>query len=186
MQMHITGRHVEITDDIRSYVEKRVKKIEGVFNRIIDLQVVIELEKSRYFTEIMVATKKAMFHAQGETHDVFSSLDSGMDKLDRQIRRYKERMKDWRHRTPQRDVAAQLSEEGISAQEDTGVSLDSRPPIVRASEKFAPKPMTVEEAAMQLEMSGDSLLLFLNAETNQINLVYEQENRNYGWVEPQF
>ncbi len=83
MQRHITGRHVEITDDVRSYVEKRVKKIEAFFNRIIDLQLVIELEKTRYFTEIVLATAKATFHAQGETHDIFSCLDTVMDKIER-------------------------------------------------------------------------------------------------------
>jgi putative sigma-54 modulation protein len=90
MQMHITARHVEITDDIRSYVEKRVKKIEAIFSRIIDLQLVIEREKNRYFTEIVLATAKATFHAQGETHDIFSCLDAVMDKIERQIRRHKE------------------------------------------------------------------------------------------------
>ena len=188
MRIHVTGRHVEITDDIQSYVEKRAKKIEGIFNRIIDLQTVIEMEKNRYFTEVMLATKKATFHAQAETHDVFSSLDAVMDKIEKQIRRYKERMKDWRHRMSRDSAAVQLSasEEDLSTQEDADEPLDSDVQIVRVPEKFATKPMTVEEAAMQLQTSGDSFVFFLNAETNQINLVYEQEDETPAWVEPQF
>jgi putative sigma-54 modulation protein len=184
MQMHITGRHVEITDDVRSYVEKRVKKIEAFFNRIIDLQLVIELEKTRYFTEIVLATAKATFHAQGETHDIFSCLDTVMDKIERQIRRHKERTKDWRHRTPLDHAVVQLND--TATREDINASPSVHSQIFRVPDKFASKPMTVEEAVMQLHTSDEQLLLFLNAETNQINVVYEQENRGYGWVEPQF
>lgn len=184
MQMHITGRHVEVTDDVRSYVEKRVKKIEAIFNRIIDLQVVIELEKNRYFAEIILATAKATFHAQGETHDIFSSLDAVMDKIERQIRRHKERIKDWRRRTSQDRAAVELKD--AADHEDISASPGVSPQIVSVPEKFASKPMTVEEAVMQMSTSNEALLLFLNAETNQINLVYEHESRGYGWVEPQF
>ena len=186
MQITVSGRHLEITDDIRTYIEKRAQKVESIFNRVVDLQVVIELEKSRYLTEITLATRKATFHAQGETHDVFTSLDKVMDKIENQIRRHKERIRDWRHRSPQRDVAVQLVEGEASASEETFIVPDSPPRLVRTSEKFAPKPMTVEEAAMQLQTLGDSFLLFLNATTNQVNLVYEANNGEYGWVEPQF
>ena len=184
MQMQITGRHVEVTDDVRSYVEKRVKKIESIFNRIIDLQLVIELEKNRYFAEIVLATAKATFHAQGETHDIFSSLDAVMDKIERQIRRHKERTKDWRHRKSRDRAVMQLNDAATPEDFSSSPSVPSQ--IVSVPERFASKPMTVEEAVMQLRTSDELLLLFLNAETNQINVVYEQESRGYGWVEPQF
>ena len=107
-----------------------------------------------------------------------------MDKIEKQIRRHKERMKDWRHRQPQRNAIAQLhdEEELPLAEVDTDAPLQ----IVRTPEKFAPKPMTVEDAAMQLQISGDSLLLFLKSGTNQINLLYETDGEKYGWVEPHF
>jgi putative sigma-54 modulation protein len=141
-------------------------------------------KKNRYFTEIVLATAKATFHAQGETHDIFSCLDAVMDKIERQIRRHKERTKDWRHRTSRDRAVEQLN--NTAAREDISESPSVPSQIFRVPERFASKPMTVEEAVMQLYTSDESLLLFLNAETNQINLVYEQENRGYGWVEPQF
>ncbi len=186
MQITISGRHLEITDDIRTYVEKRARKVETIFNRVVDLQVVLEMEKARYLTEIMLATRKATFHAQGETHDVFTSLDKVMDKIENQIRRHKERIRDWRHRPSQRDVAVQLVEGEARAAAETTLISDAPLSLVRVPEKFAPKPMTVEEAAMQLRTVGDSFLLFLNATTNQINLVYEEDSGEYGWVEPLF
>ena len=188
MQIHLTSRHLEITDDIQTYIEKRAKKIEVIFNPVIDFQVVMEVEKNRYRVEITLATRKATFHAQGETHDVFSSLDDVIDKIEAQIRRHKERIKDWRQRLSRREVAVQLSgnADDTSVETDTSDPSNVTTPHFRAPEKFASKPMSVGEAVMQLRSSGDVLLLFLNAETNQINVVYEDDNGEYGWVEPQF
>ena len=188
MQIHLTSRHLEITDDIQTYIVKRAKKIETIFSPVIDFQVVMEVEKNRYRTEITLATRKATFHAQGETHDVFSSLDDVIDKIETQIRRHKERIKDRRHRLPRREVAVQLSGNGDSTpvESDTDNLPNRSAPHFTAPEKFASKPMSVDEAVMQLQTSGDTLLLFLNAGTNQVNLVYEDDNGEYGWVEPQF
>lgn len=188
MHIHLTSRHFEITDDIRTYIEKRAKKVESIFSSVIDFQVVMEVEKNRYRVEIMLATRKATFHAQGETHDVFSSLDDVIDKIEAQIRRHKERIKDRRQRLPRREVAMQLSgnEEGAPVELDTGDLSNMQVPHFKAPEKFASKPMSVGEAVMQLRTSGDVLLLFLNAQTNQVNLVYEDDNGECGWVEPQF
>ena len=188
MQIHLTSRHLEITDDIQTYIEKRAKKIEAIFNPIIDFQVVMEVEKNRYRTEITLAARKATFHAQSETHNVFSSLDDVIDKIETQIRRHKERLKDRRHRLSQREVAVQLSgnEAAASLELNTGDPSNMPTPHFRAPEKSASKPMSVREAVMQLQTSGDVLLLFLNAQTNQINVVYEDDNGEYGWVEPQF
>lgn len=185
MKINISGRHIQITEDIRSYIEKRASKIQGIFKSILDLHIVIEHEKRRYFTEITLAMRRATFHAQSETYDLFISLDTVMDKIEKQIRRHKERVKDWRHRQPQRDAIAQLHhEEGELPLAE--VSTDAPLQLVRAPEKFASKPMTVEDAAMQLQSSGDFLLLFLNSETNQINVLYEKDGDAYEWVEPDF
>ena len=188
MQIHLTSRHLEMTNDIQTYIERRAKKVEAIFNPIIDFQVVLEVEKNRYRTEITLVTRKATFHAQSETHDVFSSLDDVTDKIETQIRRHKERVKDRRHRLSRREVAVQLSgnEEGTSVEFNTNDSSNMLTPHFMAPEKFASKPMSVGEAVMQLQSSGDVLLLFLNAQTNQVNVVYEDDNGEYGWVEPQF
>lgn len=188
MQITFTGRHLQITDDMRGFVERRAKKLEGAFNFLHELQVVIELEKTRYFAELTLLARKAAFHARIETHDVFESLDTALNRIESQVRRHKERMKDRRHRQSHRDVAAQLNE-GTASSSDA-IEIDeasaASTPIVRVMDKFASKPLTVEDAAMQLQVSEDSLLLFVNAETSQVNLVYETDGGEYGWIEPEF
>ena len=188
MQITFTGRHIQITDDMRNFVEKRAHKLEGVFNFLDELQVVIEQEKTRYFTELTLSARKATFHARIETHDVFESLDTALNRIESQVRRHKERMKDRRHRQPHRDVAMQLNKGAAesSSTEETDNSSAASAPIVRETDKFAPKPLTVEDAALQLRFSDDSLLLFVNAETSEVNLLYETDGGEYGWVEPEF
>ncbi len=188
MRITFTGRHVQITDDVRSFVEKRASKLEGVFNFLDELQVVIEQEKSRYCTELTLFARKTTFHARIETHDIFESLDTALNRVESQVRRHKERMKDWRHRQSHRDVAVQLNEDAATS--SAAAANDDSPtasaPIVKVTDKFASKPLTVEDAAMQLQFSEDSLLLFVNAETSQVNLLYETDGGEYGWVEPEF
>lgn len=183
MQITFTGRHVQITDDVRAFVERRANKLEGAFNFLDELQVVIEQEKTRFFAELTLLARKAAFHARIETHDVFESLDTALNRIETQVRRHKERMKDRRHRQSHRDVVAQLSEDAATADDDAPTASA---PIVKVTDKFASKPLTVEDAAMQLQVSEDSLLLFVNAETSQVNLLYETDGGEYGWIEPEF
>ncbi|MDE0300324.1 MAG: ribosome-associated translation inhibitor RaiA [Candidatus Poribacteria bacterium] len=187
MHISFTGRHVQITDDVRHFVEKRANKLDGVFNFLDELHVVIEQEKTRFFAELTLLARRVTFHARIETHDVFESLDTALNRIESQVRRHKERMKDRRHRQSHRDVVAQLNEGAATS--SSAPTTDDSPttaPIVKITDRFASKPLTVEDAAMQLQISEDSLLLFVNAETSQVNLLYETDSGEYGWIEPEF
>ena len=82
MQINFAGRHLQITDDIRGHVERQADKIEGVFSSIDELQVVIEQEKNRYFREMTLVARKATFYARIETHDIFESLDTALNRIE--------------------------------------------------------------------------------------------------------
>jgi putative sigma-54 modulation protein len=187
MQILITGRNLEITNDIRDYVEKKVGKAETFLDGIIEANVVLDLQGHRYIAEVTLMARRVTFHAQSETGNIFASIDDVVDKIDIQTRRYKERVKDRRHRASQLEAALQLSKadevDEVDVLED---EEESAPQIVRVAEKFASKPMTAEEAAMQLELSQNEFLMFLNSETDQINVVYRRRSGDYGWIEPEF
>ena len=187
MQIVITGRNLEITDDIRDYVETKVGKTETFLDGIIETNVVLDVHGHRYIAEVTLMARRVTFHAQSETGNVFASIDDVVDKIDIQTRRYKERIKDRRHRSSQLEAALQLSE--MDETDEVDVSEDeegSAPQLVKVPEKFASKPMTAEEAALQLELSQDEFLMFLNSETELINVVYRRRSGNYGWIEPEF
>ena len=177
MKVTITGRHLELNDDIRSYAEKKVRKAETYFDRIIEAHVILSAEKHRRIAEVTLSAKRTAFHAQEETENIYASIDGMMEKVDTQIRRYKKKLRDRRHQS--REVLAETQDAEIM-QEDTEAES---PRIIKVS-KFAPKPITTQEAVMQMVLSGDDFLMFSNSQTNQVNVVYRRKDGNYGWIEP--
>lgn len=186
MQIRITGRHLGLTEDIRELIAKRIEKLPKFYDRILDAHVVIDLEDNRYLTEITLKTQRTQLHAENEDYDPFVSINATMDKIERQTRRHKDRVKDRKHRTSHREVAVQLSGYGESETIEDFEEEESSPSIVKVDNKFASKPISVSEAAMELELSGDNFLMFMNSETKQINLLYLRNDGNYGWIEPEF
>lgn len=184
MQIRITGRHFGLTEDIRELIAQRTEKLEKFYNKIVEAHVVIDREDNRYLTEVTLKTQKTQLHAEDEEYDIFASIHATMDKIERQIRRRKSKTKDRKHKTPHREVAVQLSEyeksETMESEEKSG------PSIVKVDDKFALKPISLEEAVLELELSEDNFLMFMNSKTEQVNLLFLQDDGNYGWVEPEF
>ena len=185
MKVTYSGHNLKITDDLHAYILKRADKIEARFGGMHELNVVLKAEKHRFDAEMMVTAPRVSFYAKSHTDEVLSALDSAADKIVRQIRRYRDRMKDRRNIAPHREVVARLNpndEEEIP----TEIDAVNTPVIVATQEKFASKPLAVAEAAIELQASNAVFLLFLNAETRQVNLLYEMAEGTYGWVEPLF
>ncbi|MDE0324052.1 MAG: ribosome-associated translation inhibitor RaiA [Candidatus Poribacteria bacterium] len=184
MKVTYSGHNLKITDDIHAYILKRADKIESRFDGMQELNVVLKSEKHRFDAEMIVTAPRVSFYAKSETHEILSALDSVTDKIVSQIRRYRDRVKDRRHNAPHREVVERLN----SNMEETlpEVDTDDAPVVVSTQDKFASKPLTVAEATMELQASNAEFLLFLNAETRQVNLLYEMEKERYGWVEPLF
>ena len=184
MKVTYSGHNIKITDDIHAYILKRADKIEARFDGMQELNVVLKAEKHQFDAEMIVTAPRVSFYAKSETHEILSALDTVTDKIISQIRRYKDRVKDRRHNAPHREVVAQLNPDNL----ETEIEPDDTdaPVIIATQEKFAAKPLTVAEAATELQASNAVFLLFLNAETRQVNLLYEMEQGTYGWVEPLF
>ena len=184
MKVTYSGHNLKITDDIHAYILKRADKIGARFNGMQELNVVLKSEKHRFDAEMIVTAPRVSFYAKSETHEIFSALDTVTDKIISQIRRYRDRVKDRRNIVPHREVVAQLNPDEVeSSLEIEG--LDA-PVVVSKQDKFASKPLTLAEATTELEASNSEFLLFLNADTRQVNLLYEMTKGTYGWVEPLF
>lgn len=184
MKVTYSGHNLKVTDDIHAHLLKRADKIEARFGDMQELNVVLKSEKHRFDAEMRVTAPGVSFYAKSETDEILSALDTATDKILSQVRRYKDRIKDRRQNAPHREVVAQLNPENV----ETLVEVDTNdaPIIVAAQDKFASKPLTVAEAAIELQASDAAFLLFLNAETRQVNLLYERTQGTYGWVEPLF
>jgi len=173
MKVTITGRHLKLNDDIKSYAERKLQKAETYFDGIIEAHMILFAEKHRRIAEVTFGAKGTTFHAQEETEDIYASIDGVMEKVDRQIRRHKEKVRNRKHHP--KEVVTETTED----------SETTEPRIVKVS-KFAAKPMTVQDAVAQMELSGDDFLMFSNSQTEQVNVVYKRKDGNYGWIEPDF
>lgn len=184
MKITYTGHQLEITDDIHNYILNRAEKIESRFGEMQEFNVILKSEKHRFEAEVIVTAPRVSFYAKNRTHDLRTAFDGAVEKVISQIRKNKDRVKDRRHNVPHREVVAQLNPE--SEENATEDDLTDELVIVPSAEKFAAKPLTVNEAAAELKTSGDTLLMFLNSETRQVNLLYQSDDGAYGWVEPSF
>ena len=173
MKVIITGRHLKLNDDIRVHAEKKLRKAETYYDRIIEAHMILSAEKHRRIAEVTLSAKGVVFHAQEETEDIYASIDGVMEKVDRQIRRHKEKLKDRKHHS--KEIISDVAED----------SETTEPQIIKVR-KFAPKPITAQDAVMQITLSGDGFLMFSNSQTNQVNVVYKRKDGNYGWIEPDF
>ena len=189
MKMMVTGRHIEMDDQTKAYAERKLQKAETYFDHIIEAHIVLSAEKHRRIAEVTLNAKNVTIHANEETDDIYNSIDGVMEKVDAQVKKYKERVKDHKHRIkgaiPElQDVETDLDSDSESDSEDD-IKQDKGIQIIKVK-KFAPKPMTTQEAVMQIKLLDNNFLVFSNSQTNQVNVVYKRKDGTYGWIEPDF
>ncbi|MGB9595153.1 MAG: ribosome hibernation-promoting factor, HPF/YfiA family [Candidatus Poribacteria bacterium] len=182
MKITVIARHLELDDDTKSYAEKKLQKIETFFRRIMEATMVLSAEKHRRIAEVTLKAKHVTFHATEETENIRSAIDNVMEKVEIQIKKFKEKLRDNKRRVKGLPVETQSEEVEVADDEDEEMP---EPQIIKVN-KFAAKPMTVQEAAMQMTINDEDFLVFANSETNQVNVVYRRKDGTYGWIEPTF
>ena len=179
MAVNISFRGLDPSDAIRSYAMDRVSRVKKYIESSFDANVVLSVEKFRHIAEITIAYDGATATGQEETEDLYSAIDMVMDKIERQIK--KQRGKLIKRKGSGKAKVEQLpyTEEVIApeATEEEGVR------IIQTEALYA-KPMDVEEAVMQLDLSDNDFLVFTNSRTQQINVVYRRKDGNYGLIQP--
>ncbi len=176
MKCECTGRHIEVTPALRCHVEEHF----GRFNHFFDgdhvrAHVIIEVERGKHRSEIVVNWMKEVLTAQTTVDDMYQSLSQTIDKIEKQARRMKKKIIDKSHKATKVSKIVPETEEVLPEPDEPHiVSIDS----------YAVKPMTAEEAAMRLEDEEDQFLVFRNSETNGISVIYKRKNGNYGLIEP--
>jgi putative sigma-54 modulation protein len=189
MKMLVTGRHIEMDDQIKAYAEKKLQKAETYFDHIIEAHIVLSAEKHRRIAEVTLNAKNVTIHANEETDDIYNAIDRVMEKVDAQVKKYKERVKDHKHRirgaVPElEDVELDL--DSSNPESDSEYDLQANETQIIKVNKFAPKPMTAQEAVMQIKLLDYGFLTFFNSQTNQVNVVYRRKDGTYGLIEPDF
>lgn len=190
MQLMVTGRHVEITDPLRTHIEKKMQKIKAHFDRIIEVRVVLSVEKYRQFAEITILGNGGIhFHSTEATDDMYVSVDKAVEKIERQLRRRTTKSRQSKRKkaeTEAEGVPADRSEASDSQAEETEMVEQYGPYRVTVNDQFPAKPMSVEEAIMQLDASDNEYFAFVNQMTNDVNLVFRRKEGGYGLLRRPF
>ncbi len=179
----VQTRNMEMTDAIHDYVANRTKRLERHLQQIDDVRVELTYLKSarsandRFNAEITVRGKNLLLRAEQRADDLHAAFDTALDKMDRQVERYKG--KHYRGRGDGRS-AAEAAEQIMD--DETGELT----PLIAKRKQFTLYPMNEEEAIIQMrELEHDNFFVFYNAETSKINVLYRRRNGSYGLIEPE-
>ena len=197
----VTGRHLAITAAIHDYAEKKVEGLHLDYPKIIEAHVILEVEKYRHRAEIvLVCANHITIEASEESSDLYASMDQVISKIARQMRKYKTRLLR-SHRPRGQESIRYLDEqvfnpEAFDVFDETAVTAkgysEAAPapvkdePEVVPTEKYPVKPMYVDEAVLQMEMSAKQFVVFLNAKTDKVNVLYRRKKGDYGLIQPTF
>ncbi|MEW6446608.1 MAG: ribosome-associated translation inhibitor RaiA [Bacillota bacterium] len=175
MQISVRGKNIKVTDALRSYVEKRVAKLSRFFNNFGEVQVLLSVEKENHRVEVTIPVNGMILRGEEATHDMYAAVDMVVEKLEKQIEKYKSR---FNRRVRLSAVPGnELPAEGAEEQQAGEYKL------VRVK-RFAMKPINIEEAIMQMNLLGHNFFVFTNAETDAVSVVYRRKDGNYGLIEP--
>lgn len=178
MQIATTFRHLEPSDALKSYAEEKLERIKKYIDEPVAAQVFMTVEKIRHCAEVTLTAKGITIKASEETNDMYAAIDAVVDKIERQLRRYKERIKD--HKPAPDTLERQVRKSIVEAE-----SIEQRlPPVVIRTKTFSIKPMSVEEAVMQMDLLHKDFLVFTDSTTDTINVIYRRKDGNYGLIEP--
>jgi len=177
MNITISGKNVEVTGALRDAVESKVSKLAKYFNKEAEVKATLSVERSRQIIEVTIPINGSILRAEESTDDMYTSIDKVVDKLIKQLKKHKTKLE---NRMVKYET---IRFENIPAYEVGKDDMDSK--IVK-TKRFAVKPMSSEEAVLQMELIGHNFFVFANADTDEVNVVYKRKDGNYGLIEPEF
>jgi putative sigma-54 modulation protein len=187
MQIIVKGKNLEIPDSLKNYAEEKVKKLTKYFDTIKEIQIEFSLEKSpntekNKKVEVIIKAPKKTIMAEEISFDMYASIDEVLEKLERQLKKHKEKLR----KHLDKSVLRKTRLEKIKESKEILISEEERefPEIVKVK-NFLLKPMDPEEAINQMELLGHTFFVFLNSETDTINVVYKRKDGKYGLIQPE-
>lgn len=192
MQTHFVFRHMESSDAMRSYAEERLLKIRRYFSDPLKTSCTFSVEKLNHIAQFDVTLRNGIhLHSSESTENMYSSIDMALAKMERQVRRYKDRI---RSHQPSRGRSAKIRqrvfEAGVSATPEAPeyvvpVSPEADLPAVIREREFKAERLDVQQAIMQMNLLHKAFLVFTNSKSGDINVVYRTDDGNYGLIETQ-
>lgn len=174
MSVNVKGRNIDVTPALREYVEKKIAKVTKQFKTVGDISAVLKVEKGNHIVEITVPASGILLRAQENTKDMYSSIDLVVEKIERQVHKYKTRLMKRKYSNFADPTPVPAAEE----------AHDDEFEIVK-NKKFVLRPMSVEEAIMQMNLLNHDFFVFFDPDLDSTNVVYRRKDGKYGLLSPE-
>lgn len=174
MKFIIVGRNIEVTPGLRGAVEDKLSKLDKYFNPDTEVHVTLSVEKERQKIEVTIPVRGSIIRSEQVSSDMYVSIDLVEEVIERQLKKYKNKIID--------------KKQNVSSFSQAFVEIEEAPDEeikIARTKKFDIKPMYPEDACIQMELLGHSFYVFCNAETDQVNVVYKRKGDTYGLIEPE-
>ena len=175
MQTSVTFKNLDPSDHLKAYVSEKLDRFDKFLDNPAEANVVLAVEKFRHIAEINIAGDKLTIIGSEETNDMYSAIDMALDKLEKQIKKGKQKIRERRSAAKNRN-RSMLEEDEILPDEDTEKQIKIR--------NIEYKPMDIEEAVLQMDLIEDNFLVFTNARSDRINVLYRRRDGHYGLIQP--
>lgn len=183
MDIRFSGQNLKITAGMKEHLEERLPKFEKYAPRIVEAHVFLKKEKYLFRAEITLAAKDFHAFGMGEAKDnIFAAMDEAYERVEKQLKKFRSKSKG--HHNKNAKASTKVAR-ALGMIETESALPEDHPKIVRSS-SFVSKPMSVEEASLQLEISPEPFLVFMNQNTNKVNVIHKRRDGNHGLVEPGF
>lgn len=174
MSVNVKGRNIDVTPALREYVEKKITKVTKQFKTVGDISAVLKVEKGNHIVEITVPASGILLRTQETTKDMYSSIDLVVEKIERQIHKYKTRLMRRKYSNFAEPVPAAPAPE----------AEEGEFPIVK-NKRFVMHPMTPEEAILQMNLLNHDFFVFYDPDLGATNVVYRRKDGKYGLLSPE-
>lgn len=177
MNFIISGKNIEITQGLKDTIERKLGKLERYFTPDTEIIVTLSVEKDRQKIEVTIPVKGDIIRSEQVSTDMYVSIDLVEEVIERQLRKYKNKLVS-RHQT-----GGNFNQAFMESEDEVADTNEIR--IVR-TKRFGVKPMFPEDACMQMDLLGHNFFVFSNAETEEVNVVYKRKDGSFGLIEPEF
>lgn len=175
MKIKIFGKNIEVTEGIRSAVEEKIGKLDKYFAEETRVDVTLSVNKNEQKVEVTIPVKGRIIRAEEISDDMYVSIDMVEETIERQLVKYKNKIID-----KKKSIKEAFTETYIEAEDEDEDQIK-----IKKTKRFGIKPMDPEEACVEMELLGHNFFVFLNAETEEVNVVYKRKGNTYGLIEPE-
>jgi putative sigma-54 modulation protein len=175
MQTSVTFKNLDPSENLKSYVTEKLDRFDRLLDNPAEANVVLSVEKFRHIAEINIIGDRLNINGREEINDMYSAIDMVLDKLEKQIKKNKQKIREYRTGSKNRNKrVSELEVEPVEEDIEKQVRIKN----------IDYKPMDVEEAVMQMELVNDNFLVFTNARTDKVNVLYRRKDGHYGLIQP--